>query len=429
MSEELVMPRLSDTMEEGTIGRWLVHEGDAFAAGDVLAEIETDKATMEFQAYDAGTVLRILVGDGETVALGAPIAIVGAEGETADEAASAGNGGTTQPPQEEAAAEPEPEPKAAPARKPSKSSSKAKAAAGNGSRSAAALRVSPIARRMADEAGIDLAAMAGRGSGPEGRVVKADVERLISSGELTRPAAADASPAAESAPAEGEIRELTPMLKAVATRMAQSKQTVPHFYVESEIDMTRAMQLRAELNSGLADSGDKISVNDLIVRASALALIQHPQAHRSYVDGKHVYHTHANIGIAVALDDGLIVPVLNEADTKPVREISRETRDLAGRARAGKLKQREIEGATFSVSNLGMFDVANFEAIINPPESAIIAVGATADRPVVADGEIVVRKIMRVTLSCDHRACSGADGAKLLLTIKQLLQSPSLLLV
>jgi pyruvate dehydrogenase E2 component (dihydrolipoamide acetyltransferase) len=427
MSEELVMPRLSDTMEEGTIGRWLVHEGDAFAAGDVLAEIETDKATMEFQAYDAGTVLRILVGDGETVALGAPIAIVGAEGETADAAASAGNGATTPPPQEQAAAEPEP--KAAPARKPSKSSSKAKAAAGNGSRATAALRVSPIARRMADEAGIDLAAMAGRGSGPEGRVVKADVERLISSGELTRPAAADAPPVTQSAPAEGEIRELTPMLKAVATRMTQSKQTVPHFYVESEIDMTRAMQLRAELNSGLADSGDKISVNDLIVRASALALIQHPQAHRSYVDGRHVYHAHANIGIAVALDDGLIVPVLNEADTKPVREISRETRDLAGRARAGKLKQPEIEGATFSVSNLGMFDVANFEAIINPPESAIIAVGATVDRPVVVDGEIVVRKIMRVTLSCDHRACSGADGAKLLQTIKRLLQSPSLLLV
>jgi len=427
MSEELVMPRLSDTMEEGTIGRWLVHEGDAFAAGDVLAEIETDKATMEFQAYDAGTVLRILVGDGETVALGAPIAIVGAEGETADEAASAGNGATTPPPQEEAAAEPEP--KTAPARKPSKSSSKAKAAAGNGSRATAALRVSPIARRMADEAGIDLAAMAGRGSGPEGRVVKADVERLISSGELTSPTAADAPPATQSAPAEGEIRELTPMLKAVATRMAQSKQTVPHFYVESEIDMTRAMQLRAELNSGLADSGDKISVNDLIVRASALALIQHPQAHRSYVDGRHVYHAHANIGIAVALDDGLIVPVLNEADTKPVREISRETRDLAGRARAGKLKQREIEGATFSVSNLGMFDVANFEAIINPPESAIIAVGATVDRPVVVDGEIVMRKIMRVTLSCDHRACSGADGAKLLMTIKHLLQAPSLLLV
>ncbi|MBW8879791.1 MAG: 2-oxo acid dehydrogenase subunit E2, partial [Acidobacteria bacterium] len=354
----------------------------------------------------------------------------GAEGETADEAASAGNGATTPPPQDEEAAEPEPspEPKAAPARRPSKSS-KAKAASGNGSRATGALRVSPIARRMADEAGIDLTVMAGRGSGPEGRVVKADVERLISSGELTRPAALDAPAAAESAPGDGELRELTPMLKAVATRMAQSKQTVPHFYVESEIDMTRAMQLRAELNGGLADSGDKISVNDLIVRASALALIQHPQSHRSYLDGKHVYHAHANIGIAVALDDGLTVPVLNEADSKPLREISRETRDLAGRARAGKLKQREIEGATFSVSNLGMFDVANFAAIINPPESAIIAVGATIDRPVVVDGEIVVRKIMRATLSCDHRACSGADGAKLLQTIKQLLQSPSLLLV
>ena len=422
MSEELVMPRLSDTMEEGTIGRWLVHEGDAFAAGDVLAEIETDKATMEFQAYDAGTVLRILVGDGETVALGAPIAIVGAEGETADEAASAGNGATTPPPQEEAAAEPEP--KTAPARKPSKSSSKAKAAAGNTARATAALRVSPIARRMADEAGIDLAAMAGRGSGPEGRVVKADVERLISSGELTSPTAADAPPATQSAPAEGEIRELTPMLKAVATRMAQSKQTVPHFYVESEIDMTRAMQLRAELNSGLADSGDKISVNDLIVRASALALIQHPQAHRSYVDGRHVYHAHANIGIAVALDDGLIVPVIVAADTKPVREISRETRDLAARAREGKLKQREIEGATFSVSNLGMLGIRDFAAIINPPEGAILAVGTVRKEPVVRDDKIVVGQRMSITLSCDHRVIDGALGARLLQAIVSILEKP-----
>jgi pyruvate dehydrogenase E2 component (dihydrolipoamide acetyltransferase) len=211
--------------------------------------------------------------------------------------------------------------------------------------------------------------------------------------------------------------------------MAQSKQTVPHFYVESEIDMTRAMQLRAELNQGLADSGDKISVNDLVVRACALALMEHPQAHRSYIDGRHAYHAHANIGIAVALEDGLIVPVVFEADTKPVREISRETRDLAERARDGKLKQREIEGGTFSVSNLGMFDVANFEAIINPPESAILAVGATVARPVAVEGEVVVRQIMRVTLSCDHRACSGADGAKLLQSIKRLLQAPSLLLV
>jgi pyruvate dehydrogenase E2 component (dihydrolipoamide acetyltransferase) len=218
------------------------------------------------------------------------------------------------------------------------------------------------------------------------------------------------------------------MLKAVAARMSQSKQTVPHFYVESEIDMTRALEMRAELNQGLADRGEKLSVNDLIVRACALALIEHPQAHRSYVEGRHAYHEHANVGIAVALDDGLIVPVIVAADTKPVREISRETRDLAARAREGKLKQREIEGGTFTVSNLGMFGVANFEAIINPPESAILAVGATVPRPVAADGEIVVRSIMRATLSCDHRACSGADGAKLLQTVKRLLEAPSLLL-
>jgi len=417
------MPRLSDTMEQGTIGRWLVKEGDSFSEGDVLAEIETDKATMELQAYDAGTVLRILVGDGESADLGAPIAIVGEQGEQVDGAAAAEQPAKTRgktktaPKAEEPAAEPEPnEPPAKPAR-----------AASNGSTGAAALRVSPIARRMADDAGIDLSGMAGRGSGPEGRIVKADIERLIAGGGAAPSAPAQSQP--DPAPVADEIRELTPMLKAVAARMSQSKQTVPHFYVEAEIDMTRAMQLRAELNDGLAASGEKISVNDLIVRACAVALLEHPQAHRSYVDGRHAYHAHANIGIAVALDDGLIVPVIAAADTKSVREISAETRDLAARAREGKLKQREIEGGTFTVSNMGMFGVANFEAIINPPESAILAVGETVPRPVVADDEIVVRQMMRVTLSCDHRACSGADGAKLLQTVKRLLQAPSLLLV
>jgi pyruvate dehydrogenase E2 component (dihydrolipoyllysine-residue acetyltransferase) len=426
VSEELVMPRLSDTMEQGTIGRWLVKEGDSFSEGDVLAEIETDKATMEFQAYDAGTVLRILVGDGESADLGAPIAIVGEKGERADGAAAAAEQpaktrgkAKAEPKVEEPAAEPAPEANEPPAR-PAR-------AASNGSTGAAALRVSPIARRMADDAGIDLSGMAGRGSGPEGRIVKADIERLIAGGGAAQSAPAQSQP--DTAPVGDEIRELTPMLKAVAARMSQSKQTVPHFYVEAEIDMTRAMQLRAELNDGLAASGEKISVNDLIVRACAVALLEHPQAHRSYVDGRHAYHAHANIGIAVALDDGLIVPVVAAADTKSVREISAETRDLAARAREGKLKQREIEGGTFTVSNLGMFGVANFEAIINPPESAILAVGETVPRPVVADGEIVVRQMMRVTLSCDHRACSGADGAKLLQTVKRLLQAPSLLLV
>ena len=428
MSEELVMPRLSDTMEQGTIGRWLVKEGDSYREGDVLAEIETDKATMEFQAYDAGTVLRILVADGESAALGAPIAVVGDAGEQVDAPAEAPPD-EAQPTDDRGPGDAE-RPSQAPART-RKAARRPAAAAANGSTAGAALRVSPIARRMADDAGIDLSGLAGRGSGPEGRIVKADVERLIGDGGGRRAAAVAPAPAAASPTpaADDEIRELTPMLKAVAARMAHSKQTVPHFYVESEIDMTRAMQLRAELNEGLAAAGEKISVNDLIVRACAQALIEHPQAHRSYIDGRHAYHAHAAIGIAVALEDGLIVPVIPEADTKSVREISREARDLAVRAREGKLKQREIEGGTFTVSNMGMFDVANFQAIINPPESAILAVGATGPRPVVTDGEIGVRQIMRVTLSCDHRACSGADGAKLLRTVKRLLQSPSLLLV
>jgi pyruvate dehydrogenase E2 component (dihydrolipoamide acetyltransferase) len=192
--------------------------------------------------------------------------------------------------------------------------------------------------------------------------------------------------------------------------------------------MTRAVQMRTELNEGLADRGGKISLNDLIVRACAMALLDHPQAHRSYVDGRHVYHAHANVGIAVALDDGLIVPVVREADAKSVLEISAETRDLAGRARSGGLKQHEIEGATFTASNLGMFGVSQFSAIINPPESAILAVGATVERPVVVDGQMAIRSIMAVTLACDHRACSGADGARLLQTITRNLQAPSLLL-
>jgi pyruvate dehydrogenase E2 component (dihydrolipoamide acetyltransferase) len=444
LSDELVMPRLSDTMEEGTIGRWLVKEGDAYSEGDILAEIETDQATMELQAYDSGTVLKIIVGDGESAALGAPIAIVGEPGEdvsgadsgdgTQGEQPQEQSGGEAEapaeePPGEEAADEPEPAPE--PAKKqPRRAAEPAPAtAAGNGHGGTAVLRVSPIARKMADQAGIDLRGLAGQGSGPEGRIVKADVERMLSSGgTATRTQAAPPQEAPAAAPAEAEVRDLTPMLKAVAARMTQSTQTVPHFYVESEIDMTRALDLRRELNEGLADTGEKISVNDLIVRACALALIQHPQAHRSYIDGKHAYHPHANVGIAVALDDGLIVPVVFSADTKSLREISKESRDLATRARDGKLKQREIEGGTFTVSNLGMFDVANFQAIINPPESGILAVGATVPRAVVSDGEVTVRQVMRTTLSCDHRACSGADGARLLQTVKRLLQAPSLLL-
>jgi pyruvate dehydrogenase E2 component (dihydrolipoamide acetyltransferase) len=427
MSEELTMPRLSDTMEQGTIGRWLKREGESFHEGDVIAEIETDKATMDFQAYEDGTMLKILVGDGESAALGAPIAIVGAQGEEVPE-----GGGR---PAAEAPANGGGEPAAADAPTvivPRQAQPDAAANGGDGS----AFRASPIARRMADAAGLDLRTLAGRGTGPDGRIVKADVERALEGGTATAApgqaaaAAAAARPAqaAPPAPGEDEVRELTPMLKAVAKRMAESKATVPHFYVSSEIDMTRALELRAELNAALADSGEKVSVNDLIVRACAQALMLHPQAHRSYVEGRHVYHAHVQAGIAVALDDGLIVPVLRDADTKGVRQISAETRDLAGRARAGKLRQSEIEGGTFTVSNLGMFGTSSFQAIINPPESTILAVSAIVERAVVRDGAVEARKIMSVTLSCDHRACSGADGARLLETVKRHLEAPTLLL-
>jgi pyruvate dehydrogenase E2 component (dihydrolipoyllysine-residue acetyltransferase) len=423
VSEELTMPRLSDTMEEGRIGRWLKREGDSFREGDVIAEIETDKATMEFQAYDDGTVLRIIVDDGETAPLGAPIAIVGEAGEEVEA------------PAEQPAAEPEPEKTGS---DPNFSAAPTgPAPQGNGK--AEVLRVSPIARRMADAAGLDLRTLAGKGSGPDGRIVKADVERALSGSgqpETLVPGTAGSSrpetPVPRTgveAPAEGdEVRELSPMLKAVARRMTESKTTVPHFYVSTEIDMTRALALRKELNEALADSGEKVSVNDLIMRACAQALVQHPQAHRSYVDGRHVYHAHAHVGIAVALDDGLIVPVLRDADTKSLRQIAAEARDLAERARAGKLRQPEIEGGTFTVSNMGMLGVSGFSAIINPPESAILAVSATIQRPVVRDGEVVPGDVMSVTLSCDHRACSGADGARLLQTVKRHLEAPTLLL-
>ena len=425
MTDELVMPRLSDTMEEGTIGRWLKAEGDEIHEGEVIAEIETDKATMEFQAYSDGTLLKILVSDGETAPLGSPIAIVGEPGESVPEDAAAA------PKKKEKKAR---EPERAPAEQVPAAPPPAPAVvAGNGS-GGGALKVSPIARRMADEAGLDLSALAGTGSGPEGRIVKADVERMLAGGgAVAAPVAlAPSAPAVAAPPAavvtEAEVRELTPMLKAVATRMAHSKQTVPHFYLTSEIDMTRAVELRKELNEALSASGEKVSLNDLIIRACAMALVEHPQAHRSYVDGNHVYHPHANVAMAVALDDGLIVPVVFEADVKTVRQIARETRDLASRARSGGLRQREIEGGTFTVSNLGMLDVSSFAAIINPPESAILAVGNVTERAVVVEGQIVPRSMMNATLACDHRACSGADGARLLQTIKRLLQGPAALL-
>jgi pyruvate dehydrogenase E2 component (dihydrolipoamide acetyltransferase) len=434
MAEELVMPRLSDTMEQGTIARWLKQEGDQVAEGDVLAEIETDKATMELNSYADGVLLKILVGDGESAALGAPIAIVGAEGESVDGAGD-GDGRAAEPEAAEQAEEPQAEAAAtAQAEQPRKQPSGA-----NGAGSAT-LKASPIARRMAGEAGIDLSVLAGKGSGPDGRIVKVDVERLISESKggearATQEPAAEAkpAPAPSGAPApdrwpDAELVAPSSMLKTVARRMAEAKSQVPHFYLSDEIDMTAALKVRKELNAALADSGEKVSVNDLVLRACTAALLDHQQFHRSWVDGQLLYHKHVGLGIAVALEDGLIVPVIKDAETKGIRQIAREARDLATRARDGKLRQHEIEGGTFTVSNLGMFGIPQFGAIINPPEPGILAVGAAVQRPVVVDGEVVIRPIMGVTLSVDHRATSGADGARFLRTVKRYLEGGLLLL-
>ena len=426
MAVEVPMPRLSDTMEQGTVARWVKHEGDQVVAGDVIAEIDTDKATMELTAYDDGVLLKILVGEGETADLGAPIALIGAEGEEVPDRGAGGNG-----PSRAAAREARPEGERGPRvsqPEPARAEAPETQPAGE---APAEVTASPIARRIAADAGLDLRELAGKGSGPDGRIVKVDVERAL--GKEDRPAAEPAiaqRAASPSAPpsADEEVVDATPMLRAVARRMSESKATVPHFYLDAEIDMGRALELREELNEALAAADEKVSVNDLVVRAAALALIENPKFHRSWHDGKLVLHKSANVGIAVAVDDGLIVPVLRSVEQKSVREIARESSDLVERARAGKLKQPEIEGGTFSVSNLGMFGIPSFSAVVNPPEPGILAVGAAVKRAVVIDDAVQIRPIVEVTLSVDHRATSGAEGARLLASIKRLLEQPVLLL-
>lgn len=418
------MPRLSDTMEQGTVARWVKQEGDQVVAGDVIAEIDTDKATMELTAFDDGVLLKILVGEGESADLGTPIALIGSEGEEAPEPAAREDSPAELP----RGAEPgQPEPSRSEPRQADRH-----AAAG----ATREVMASPIARRLAAEAGLDLRELAGRGSGPDGRIVKVDVERALGQADRPGRSAGEPAPAAPvppapgpSPPAEAQVVDATPMLRAVAARMSESKATVPHFYLDTEIDMGRALELREGLNEALAGEGGRISINDLVVRAAALALIENPKFHRSWQDGKLVLHRSAHVGIAVALDDGLIVPVLRSAEQKSLREIARESRELVERGRTGNLKQQEIEGGTFTVSNLGMFGIPSFSAVVNPPEPGILAVGATVERPVVRNHTVQIRPIMAVTLSVDHRATSGAEGARLLASIQRRLEQPVLLLV
>jgi pyruvate dehydrogenase E2 component (dihydrolipoamide acetyltransferase) len=453
MPINITMPALSPTMEEGNLAKWLVKEGDSVAPGDVIAEIETDKATMEVEAVDEGTVAKILVPEGtEGVKVNAVIAVLAEEGEDVKEAAKgAGDGGTT--PKAEAkqdaanastsskeAASAEPEPAAAsqqPAEAPRKADSK------NGR-----VFASPLARRIAKDAGIDVSAISG--SGPRGRVVKADVEAAKEKG-VTAPAAQKGAPAA--APAvkpmsddavlklfeEGSY-ELVPhdnMRKTIARRLVEAKSTIPHFYLTLDCELDALLALRTQINDAApkrkTEKGEepayKVSVNDMVIKAMALALRDVPDANASWTEGGMLKHKHADVGVAVSIPGGLITPIVRRAEEKTLSAIANEMKDLAGRARNKKLKPEEYQGGTTAVSNLGMFGIKDFAAVINPPHATILAVGAGEQRAVVKNGAVAVATIMSVTLSTDHRAVDGALGAELLAAFKRYIENPMGMLV
>ena len=403
MPIEVLMPALSPTMTEGKLASWHKREGDRITAGDVLAEIETDKATMEIEAVDDGTLGKIVVPEGtEGVAVNALIAVILAE----DEDASA----------IEAAAPPAPMPDA-PAPAPSPVADAAPAGNGDGR-----VMASPLAKRMARQAGLDLVSIAG--SGPHGRIVKRDVEAALAgdTGAVTPKPAAPAAAAAPFEP-EFELLALSSMRKTVARRLSESKRTVPHFYLTVDCDIDRLLELRKELN-GRAEEGVKLSVNDMIIKAAALALMRTPKANASWSDDGIKLYKSADISVAVALEDGLITPVIRGAERKGLATISRQMKELAGRAREGKLMPEEYMGGTFSLSNLGMFGIKDFAAVINPPQGCILAIGAGAPAPVVRDGALAVATVMSCTLSVDHRAVDGAVGAEFLATFKKLVEDP-----
>jgi len=429
---KVVMPKLSEAMETGKVIKWLRNEGDRVQSGDIVAEIETDKADVEMEAFGAGVLRKIVVPAGERAPVGSLIGVIAEPGEDIAPvlAEAGGPSPAAKAPPAVSPAPAAPVPKSvAPAAAPAPVVSSA-AAAVPAAPVAERLRVSPLARKVAAQAGLDLRLI--QGTGPGGRIIRRDVEAATKAGAVVAPAAAAAAPALrpvrpDPAGPEYEVVALTPMRAAIAKQMPLSKAPIPHFYVTSEVAMDRAWDLRQELNA--LDGQPKISVNDLVVRACALALTEHPYVNASFQgDAVRVYHR-AHIGIAVALDDGLITPVLRNCESKPLAQIAVESRDLAERARARKLRAQELSGATFSISNLGMYDVAEFSAIINPPEGAILAVGSVRQVPVVAGPGLGVGRRMNVTLSCDHRVMDGAMGARFLQTVRRLLEEPLRLLI
>ena len=419
MAAEIVMPRLSDSMEEGTVLRWLKSEGEEIAVGEELVEIETDKANMVYESDAAGTLIEIVANEGDTLGIGEVIARVGDASEAngagkkkkGKDRKAAGNGGKP-----EAEASPASTATAAPAAETGAPS--ATQSGGDGR-----VKTSPIARRIAAEKGVDLGAL--RGSGPGGRIVKADVE-----GAEAKPAAGPAPAAAalerpETAKGEVSQQELTKLQQTVARRMAESKATAPHFYLSVEIDMTRAVEARSRMKAGTPEGEPVPSFNDMVVKACAIALREHPRANGAYRDGRLELYSRINVGVAVAAQDALTVPTIFDADRKGLREIARQTRELAGKVRDATVTTPELSGGTFTVSNLGMYGIDSFSAVINPPQAGILAVGAINERPVVRDGELAKAQLMSVTLACDHRILYGADGAQFLARIRELLEEPA----
>ena len=428
MATNILMPALSPTMTEGTLARWLKKEGDTVTAGDVIAEIETDKATMEVEAVDEGVLGKILVADGTAgVQVNAPIAILVEAGEavpTGD--APAAPAAKAAPAPETSATTPKP-PAASPAPAPS----------ANGHDKGERVFASPLARRMAQQAGIALDGI--KGSGPNGRIIKSDIEAAQASGGAPKPAATPAAAPAAAAPAPAaaprpvtisEAHTLVPhttMRRVVARRLSESKQQVPHFYVTADLEIDALLKLRADLNAKSPKDGPsafKLSVNDLVIKAVAAALRRVPAANASWTDEGTAMYDNVDISVAVAIDGGLITPIIRKADQKGVATISNEMKDLAARARTGKLKPEEFQGGGFSISNLGMFGVKSFSAIINPPQGGILAVGAGEPRPVVKDGALAIATVMTCTLSVDHRVVDGAVAAEWMAAFKAIVQDP-----
>jgi pyruvate dehydrogenase E2 component (dihydrolipoamide acetyltransferase) len=428
MATNILMPALSPTMTEGTLARWLKKEGEPIKAGDVIAEIETDKATMEVEAVDEGVLGRILVPDGtEGVKVNAPIAVLVDEGEEVPANAAAA-------PAPAQASTPAPAPAPASAPTPVAAAAPAPAAA-PAAKSEGRIFASPLARRMAGQAGIDLASM--NGSGPNGRIVRADVEAAMSRPAAAAASAAAPAPVAAAAPAAKPVsatglppHKLVPhsgMRRTIARRLTEAKQTVPHFYVSMDIELDAMLKLRAELNAKSAKDGPnafKLSVNDFVIKASAIALRRVPGANASWTDEGVALYDDVDISVAVSIPDGLITPIIRQADRKGLAAISNEMKDLAARARAGKLKPEEFQGGGFSISNLGMYGVREFSAIINPPQGGILAVSAGEPRPVVKDGQLAIATVMTCTLSVDHRVIDGALGAEWLAAFKGIVEDP-----